>query len=355
MVRVFEAFAGVGSQRMALRNIGLDHEVVAISEIDTHAIKAYMEIHGSTPNLGDISKVGLDDIPDHDLFTYSFPCTDVSISGERKGMSEGSGTSSSLLWECKRVIAGKRPKYLLLENVKNLVGKQNVENFHRWLGWLDSMGYRSFWKVINATQFGIPQNRERVFVVSVLEGTFEFPTGTPCTVSLKDILEEEVDEKYFLSQMVQDRFVYKPQGTDIIVMGSTIGEDCTRQGQRDRVYSSDGYMATLGASDYKQPKQIIVEGRIEGVGTYKHDQSKRVYNPDGLAPTVHTSGGGGQHIKIMGDRIRRLSPREYWRLMGFLDSDFDRVRPIMSDTQLYKQAGNSIVVPVLEAIFKNIF
>ena len=123
-LRVLEAFSGVGSQRMALRNLGINHEVVAIAEIDKYAIKSYEAIHGETFNLGDVSQVEIEDIPNHDLFTYSFPCQDISVAGNGLGLDEGSGTRSGLLWECQKIIAGKKPKYLLLENVKNLAEDQ---------------------------------------------------------------------------------------------------------------------------------------------------------------------------------------------------------------------------------------
>ncbi|OHX27741.1 hypothetical protein BKX95_03785 [Streptococcus iniae] len=137
MLKVFEAFAGIGTQRMALRNLGIPHEVVAIAEIDKFAIKSYEAIHGTVNNLGDISKINPDIIPDHDLFTYSFPCQDISVAGKQAGLDIDSGTRSGLLWECQKVIAAKKPKYLLMENVKNLVGKKHKLNFDKWLDWLD--------------------------------------------------------------------------------------------------------------------------------------------------------------------------------------------------------------------------
>ncbi|MBS4461219.1 DNA (cytosine-5-)-methyltransferase, partial [Aerococcaceae bacterium zg-B36] len=137
VLKVLEAFAGIGTQRMALRNLGIPHEVVAIFEIDKFAIKSYEAIHGKTLNLGDISKIKEEDIPEHDLFTYSFPCQDISLAGYQKGLSQGSKTRSSLLWECKRVIESKKPKYLLMENVKNLVGKKFKTDFDKWLEYLE--------------------------------------------------------------------------------------------------------------------------------------------------------------------------------------------------------------------------
>ena len=166
MLRVFEAFAGYGSQSIALRNLGIEHEVVAISEIDKYAIKAYEAIHGPTNNLGDICKINPNDIPDHDLFTYSFPCQDLSVAGKQAGL--GKGTRSGLLYECEKVIEAKKPKYLLLENVKNLVGKKFKTEFDKWLEYLEDLGYTNYWKVLNAKDYGVPQNREGAFVVSIL-------------------------------------------------------------------------------------------------------------------------------------------------------------------------------------------
>src|SRR5574344_96908 len=198
MIKVFEAFSGIGTQRMALRNLGIEHEVVAIAEIDKFAIKSYEAIHGETNNLGDISKINMEDIPDHDLFTYSFPCTDISVAGKGLGLDEGSGTRSGLLWECQKVIYGKRPKYLLLENVKNLVGKKHKHNFDKWLEWLEEQGYTNYWQVLNAKDYGIPQNRERVFVVSILgeHEPYEFPEPIELELRLKDVLESEVSSDF---------------------------------------------------------------------------------------------------------------------------------------------------------------
>ena len=179
MLKVFEAFAGYGSQHLALKRLNADFEIVGISEIDAYALKAYEALHGEVPaNYGDISKIDWEQVPDFDLFTYSFPCQDISIVGERKGFDEGSGTESSLLWECKKAIEAKKPRILLMENVKNLVGKKNKPNFDKWLQYLVSLGYKNYWGVLNARDFGIPQNRERVFCMSFLDKReYEFPKG----------------------------------------------------------------------------------------------------------------------------------------------------------------------------------
>lgn len=207
---VFEAFAGYGSQAMALERLKkkyppFDYKVVGISEIDKHAIKAYMAVHGETNNYGDISKIDWSrggQIPDFDLFTYSFPCQSVSAAGKQEGFVEGSGTTSSLLWECRRAIDIKRPKYLLMENVKALVSKKFMPEFFKWCAVLERFGYRNYWQVMNAKDYGVPQNRERVFMVSIrndIDKEFVFPTKMPLTRRLKDVLEPQVDEKYYLS------------------------------------------------------------------------------------------------------------------------------------------------------------
>ena len=149
MLKVFEAFAGIGTQRMALKNIGVEHEVVGISEIDKFALKSYMAIHGETKNYGDISKIIPEELPDFDLFTYSFPCQDISVAGEGRGLSQNSGTRSSLLWDCQDIIEAKKPKYLLMENVKNLVGKKHKEQFDKWLKVLSELGYTNYWQVVD--------------------------------------------------------------------------------------------------------------------------------------------------------------------------------------------------------------
>lgn len=206
-IRVFEAFAGYGSQSLALERLKrhfpeFDYEVVGISEIDRYAVTAYKALHGDVPNYGDISKIDWNKVPDFDLFTYSFPCTNLSNAGKQEGCEEGSGTASSLLWECRKAIASKRPRYLLMENVKALVSLKFLPYFLKWQSELVSYGYSNFARVLNAKDFGVPQNRERIFMVSILDrqATYHFPEPFPLDRRIKDILEEDVDDRYFLSE-----------------------------------------------------------------------------------------------------------------------------------------------------------
>ena len=233
-IRVFEAFAGYGSQSMALRRLGIDFEVVGISEIDKYAIQAYMAVHGDTPNYGDISNIEWESVPDFDFLTYSFPCTDISTAGQQKGLAEGSGTRSSLLWECRKAIEAKRPKYLLMENVKNLVSKKFTPYMKEWLRFLEGQGYSNYTKVLNAKDFGVPQNRERVFMVSILgDASFHFPKPLTLEKRLKDVLERDVDESFYLSKKMTDYLVR----TDERMKGSNNGHRVTAKTEEDIAFT----------------------------------------------------------------------------------------------------------------------
>jgi DNA (cytosine-5)-methyltransferase 1 len=420
-LKVLELFSGIGAFTKALSNLKIDYDLIGFSDIDKYAIESYCAIHNvdKNLNLGDISKVNADKIPSFDLMTYSFPCQDISVAGKQIGFSEGSDTRSSLLWEAVRIAKYHKPKYLIAENVKNLIGKKFKEDFDKWIQELDEMGYNTYYDVLNAKNFNVPQSRERVFVVSIRKdidnGKFEFPKGRDSGIRLKDILEANVDSKYYLSEAVQSRFKFNEKYHESII-GTTAPEFRTI-GQRDLVYSPKGTMGCLVATDYKQPKQIIeVVGNLDIKGM---DCIKRVYSPEGVSPTLTTMEGGNRQPKVMesqdkpklvggigeenfgkqfrqGNRvydadaiamclnaspvgnaggnsylykvdykIRKLTPKECWRLMGFSDEDFERAKATLnetfhkgkdrSDSQLYKQSGNSIAVSVCEALLNSLF
>lgn len=209
-IKVFTAFSGYDSQCLALERLKrdypeFDYELVGWAEIDKYAIQAHNALfpEATDKNYGDISKINWDEVPDFDLFTYSSPCQDFSNAGKQMGGEEGSGTRSSLLWECRRAIVAKRPKYLLLENVKALVSKKFLPLFNKWQEELEGYGYATFAKVLNAKDYGVPQNRERIFLFSIRHDgenvNYHFPLPFPLELRLKDVLEEHVDEKYYLS------------------------------------------------------------------------------------------------------------------------------------------------------------
>ena len=456
-LRVLENFAGIGTQRMALENIGIEHEVVGITEIDKFAIKSYEAIHGEVNNLGDISLIDPNDVPDHDLFTYSFPCQDISIAGKQKGFEKGSGTRSGLLWECEKVIRAKKPKYLLMENVKNLVSKKFKLGFEEWLTALEELGYTNYYSVLNAKDYGIPQNRERVFCVSILgeHEPYEFPKPIKLDMRLKDVLEDEVDEKFYLSEEKTEQLIatvpekysektsvkmninevkgesqlantllardYKGFGNQdmngvIEPIADRIVGIFDKEGKRHQaggVYDKEQLSPSLDTAQggWRQPSVLIKnntkQGYVEATdgdgidlafpssntrrGRVQKDKSQtldtsdtkgvmvdnsdikpinplkgetengwhfeqQVYDSNGITRAVKAGGGSGNIPKaIEGLRIRKLTPKECWRLMGISDDDFEKAQEVNSNTQLYKQAGNAIVVDVLEAIFTNMF
>ncbi len=399
-MKVFEAFSGFGSQSIALRNLGIEHEVVAISEIDKYAITTYESIHGKTNNLGDISKINVKDVPQHDLFTYSFPCQDISVSGKTKGIIRGE-TRSGLLYECERIIEYCRPKYLLMENVKNLVGKKFKPQFDEWLKYLEELGYTNYWQVLNAKDYGIPQNRERVFVVSILgdHKPYKFPTPIKLNKRIKDILEDNVDKKYYLSSARVGGFTPKDNRTaesnkilkvdipqtvrkrkyevDIEKLKKALKEGKVKSKLSNKVISNlldkpltlvehwfrNDNSFSIPSEDIwfelKKVLNITSDEFDESIMTFEekegvYEKSNRCYFSEGIAPTLTC--GDGEKIIEQEFKIRKLTPRECFRLMGLSDDDIDKIQATgISETQQYKLAGNSIVVQVLEGIFRELF
>jgi len=204
MLKVCTLFSGYDSQCLALDRLGVDYELVAWSEIDKYAIQAHNALYPqwADRNLGDVCQIDWSTVGDIDLLTYSSPCQDFSQAGLQKGGQEGSGTRSSLLWECKRAIEAKKPKYLLMENVAALVSQKFIKTFQAWQFQLEQLGYTSFSKVLNAKDYGVPQNRERIFCVSIrdCDRPYDFPEPIELTKCLKDVMEKQVDEKYYLSE-----------------------------------------------------------------------------------------------------------------------------------------------------------
>lgn len=370
-IRVFEAFAGYGSQSMALRRLGIDFEVVGISEIDKYAIQAYMAVHGDTPNYGDISKIDWSSVPDFDLFTYSFPCQDISSAGFQKGLEEGSGTRSSLLWECRKAIEVKKPKYLLMENVKALTQKKFRPYLKKWMDYLEEIGYSNFIKVLNAKDFGVPQNRERVFLVSIYgnKSFYVFPQPFNLKKKLKDILEDEVDEKYYLAKKTIDFFLkhnsqHKEKKTGFIWKPKTENEIANCLRGNSYLCPTDNSILQYGNS---RVQSLVESGKINPehitfIDAYNQKTNEDIFGT--IRTTINTSCLHFMTEPKSSDksnidksyRIRKLTPRETFRLMGVSEEDIDKIQESgISNTQQYKLAGNSIVVDVLYYIFKNLF
>lgn len=442
LLKVVTLFSGIGAQEAALKRLRIPFEIVGYSEIDKFAIQSYTAIWGEQPALGDITKI--EKLPKCDLMTYSFCCQDISVCGKQKGLIDENGnqTRSGLLFEVERLLEvaklnNELPKYLLLENVKNLVGKKFKPDFDRWLNKLDKLGYNTYWKVLNSKDFLIPQNRERVFAISIRKDIdikgYTFPEKKPLQKRLKDILEEKVDEKYYLSnKCIQGflkhnnnheakgtGFLWKPRDLNgnasclrangaLAPTDNTIVEPlgCASRGRNPSDRTSgipteqrleinengiSNCLTTVQKDSLVLEPKIIQLGNIVETGNWDNPQRGRIYSSEGLSPTLNCMQGGGTEPKIivgsnqkhaavntdgivptltsaMGCggghipmhnydfRIRKLTPKECWRLQAFTDEEFNKAKNSgVSDTQLYKQAGNSITVTVLMALFFNLF
>lgn len=246
-VKLFEAFSGIGCQRMAFDRLGIKYEMVGFSEIDGYAIKAYNAIHGDTKNYGSICDINGADLPEIDVFTYSFPCTDLSKAGKQKGLGD---TRSGLVYEVLRILQqlndlNRLPKVLIMENVVDLVQTKFIRQFQEIQLELEELGYSNYTETLNAKDFGVAQNRDRVFMVSILgEYSYEFPKTIPLEKRLKDYLESYVDEKYYLS--------------DKAIKGM-FNTDYNSAKAETRIQDQDSYCSTLMARDYKDAKCVVVD------------------------------------------------------------------------------------------------
>lgn len=227
-MKVLSLFSGIGAFEKALKNLGYPLDIVAFSEIDKHAVKSYCAVHGidESMNLGDITKIDAKTLPkDIDLITYGFPCQDISLTGSQQGLfnDDGTQTRSGLFFEALRIIEETQPRVAIAENVKNLTSNKFAEQFAIVLNSLDQAGYANHWAVLNSKDYGLPQHRERVFIVSIRKDidadVFKFPAPYPLELSMRDLLDQEVDEKYYLSEKAiayicasgTKNFFYKPE------------------------------------------------------------------------------------------------------------------------------------------------
>ena len=305
-LRVFTAFSGYDSQCLALKRLGIPFNLIGWSEIDKYAIQAHDVLFPEYKyrNYGDISKIDWGEVPDFDLFTYSFPCTNISFAGKQEGFDEGSGTASSLLWECRNAIVTKKPKYLVMENVKALLSAKFKPMFMKWQNELASYGYVNFVKVLDSQHFGVPQHRERVFMVSILDenASYHFPKPFPLDKRLKDVLESNVDEKYYLKEN-QIKYIF-----------STSKSGIERQGISD----VESPAPTVVSSCYKGNNMICINtvGNLYG----DNKQAGRVYDAEGISPTLDNMASGGNKspkivkpINTEDDGVSRTIKSQYYK------------------------------------------
>lgn len=272
-IKLLSLFSGIGAFETALDRMNIEYELVNFCEIDKYAAKSYCAVHGTdeSKNLGDITKVDTSLLPnDIDLITYGFPCQDISLSGLQKGFEyNGERTRSGLFFEALRIIEDTKPRVAIAENVKNLVSKKFAKEFEIVLSSLENAGYNNYWQVLNSKNYGIPQNRERVFIVSIRkdldDGNFKFGEPFPLEFRLKDMLEEKVDEKYYLSDETISKIKY------------------SNFNQEKKRILDDDVSSTLLARDYKDPKCVKVDNDYV---TRKYDEfiEKKGYIPEVFNP-----------------------------------------------------------------------
>ena len=416
-IRLIEFFAGYGSQALALKYLGVEFEHWKICEWAVKSIQAYKDIHFTdeeailvgldkeqeierlykqgissnynepmtkqqiqrlsleqiyritennliTHNLVNIQNVKGEDleIVDTDkydyILTYSFPCQDLSLAGKGKGMSDTS-TRSGLLWEVERILTeckelGTLPQILLMENVPQVHGSDNVEDFNKWQLKLEELGYKNYWQDLIATDYGIPQTRNRCFMISILgDYNYTFPKPIPLKLKLKDMLEDNVDEKYYLSDKMLEYMMSESSG------GLSKKEMFERNFKENKeVAATITTCAGNRASDnYIKIKNATKQGYLEATDgdgidlTQPNSETRRGRVQKEQIQTLTTQNNLGV---VNNMRIRKLTPRECFRLMGVKDKDFEKVAKNQSDSSLYHLAGDSIVVNVLMAIFKEV-
>lgn len=301
-IRLIELFAGVGSQAMALRDLGADFEHYRVVEFDKYAIASYNAIHGTDFPTMDITQVkGYDlGIVDTDkycyIMTYSFPCQDLSVAGKQRGMTKGSGTRSGLLWEVERLLneVDNLPQVLLMENVPQVHGKKNMEDFQRWIDYLASRGYSNYWQDLNAKNYGVAQNRNRCFMVSILGNyKYDFPKPIELTKRIKDYLEDEVDEKYYINNEKAQKLI------DTLIANGTILERQTDRQSTCQLTSREKSIFQTASKQDMMPESVITDkkeveclkvselGFIER-GTGQH-QSNTIYGTDGICPCEYSA------------------------------------------------------------------
>ena len=453
-LKVLELFGGIGACSKALERLGIDYEIADYVEIDKYAVKSFNAMHNTNFEPQDICTWDKD--IDVDLIMHGSPCQDFSLAGKQAGGDEGSGTRSSLMYETIIIVEKLKPKYVIWENVKNIISKKHKHNFDNYLMRMGELGYTNYYQVLNAKNYGIPQNRERVFTVSILGNEiFEFPPKQELKLKLKDMLEDNVDEKYYLSDKMINYISAKgtanfrnpdcrinldiarplttdpnkragttnylsddfPNNYDLndVVRKYGIFDTDNSKHQAGSVYDKNGLSLTLDTMQggYRQPcieiKNATKRGYLkahEGDSinlSYPTSNTRRGRVGEQVSQTLQCNDNMGVVLKSKdkrlkkivektdfqegevlnldlynqstnenisqcltephhntqrlfdGLRIRKLTPKECWRLMGFDDEDFEKASKVNSNTQLYKQAGNSIVVNILVAIFKELF
>lgn len=391
-IKICSLFSGIGGFETGIFHaFGHENvEVVFASEIDKFASQSYGIIYGEKPH-GDITKVNEKEIPDHDLLVGGFPCQAFSVSGKRLGFADTRGT---LFFEIARIAKEKKPKILFLENVKGLVNHDKGRTLDVIAKTLGELGYAIDFQIVNSKVHEVPQSRERIFIIGVYNGkqeewnidkndmigkakkrlmkekdvktfNFNFPEGEIHPRRIKDILEENVDSKYYLHKKYTTKLIqelkekqkssrYHEEDLNIHKIYDIPKDILNENETHRRLYSVEGISPTICARS-DTPK-IVVVGQLD---MNAKNQVKNVYDASGLSPTLDTAQGGHRQVKILCEDgewdVRKLTPLECFRLQDFPDSYYHKLREHgMSDTQLYKMAGNAVTTSVIKNISRNL-
>lgn len=379
-MKFIDLFAGIGGFRLGMESAG--HECIGFCEIDKFARASYKAIHNTEGEieLHDITTVSdefIRSIGSVDVICGGFPCQAFSIAGHRRGFKDTRGT---LFFEICRFASILRPKYLFLENVRGLLNHDGGATFETIIRTLDGLGYDVEWQVLNSKNFGVPQNRERVFIIGHLRGKRTrnvFPLGRESqSISSQSVVKiGNVNpsgngmngEVYQADGLAPTLTTNKGEGQKIAIKSNTIKQFGILQpnfNQCGVVYETDGIAPTIRAyqGGGLEPKIRVKEATSQGYAEAEIGDSVNLSHPNSktrrgrvgkqIANTLLT--GESQGVVEPGFRIRKLTPRECWRLQGFPDWAFDKAQEVNSNSQLYKQAGNSVTVNVIAAIAKEL-
>lgn len=357
MIKVGTDFSGIGSPEAALKRLNIPHHNVFACDIDKYAKQSFLELNKPDKFYKDITTRDYKEVPQLDLYVAGFPCQSFSLAGKRKGFNETRGT---LFFNVAEFIKVNQPECFILENVKGLLSHDSGKTYQTITDVLtngggtlngqigmdtidDGLGYHVYTQVLNTKDYGIPQNRERIFIVGFKQWrTFNFPVKMPLLKRFKHILEQDVNDKYYLSVKTINR-----------IKKSDFGKEFTDVDKKKVSHTVTSAYHKMGTDcEYITVKQLNPSKESGGQQPY---QQNRVYDINGLAPALVSELGGERSHNINTSRIRRLTPLECWRLQGFTDKEFYKAQKVNSDTQLYKQAGNSITVNVMTAILKKIY
>ena len=393
-LKVLELFGGIGACSKALERLGIDYKIADYVEIDKYAVKSFNAIHNTNFEPQDITQWDKD--IEVDLTMHGSPCQDFSLAGLQAGGDEGSGTRSSLMYETIRIVKKLKPKYVIWENVKNLLSKKHRHNFDAYLEIMESLGYKNYYQVLNAKDYGIPQNRERIFTISIrndIDKEFIFPEKQELKLKLKDMLEDNVDEKYYLSDKLIENIKINNEKENYIGTYDYAQSDTLRPTMESRTHIDSNVSGALLASGNHNGiliKNATKQGYLEATDGDGIDISGRMEHHRGNVQkdkiqTLTTSGGNDRGVCVKGIatneskewqkepleekcrtilanksnggvglidtelRIRKLTPRECGRLMNVKDEDIDKIQ--LSDSAMYHIFGDSICTNVLMAIF----